>query len=110
MSSFTYAATEISGTGAKERDFFLERLERYHVEWQKYGEREISEFQARQRSRQPGEETDPFDPSDYPRFIYEGLPLMDMLQASLRDVLMLAVWSIVFFMGAYLSFLRYDVR
>jgi len=110
MSSFVYAATEISGTGAEERDHFMKRLERYHADWRKYGEDKIEEFQEQQRKRQQGEEPKPFDPSDYPKFIYEGFPLKDQLQGALRDVLILAVWNIVFFMGAYLSFLRYDVR
>ena len=110
MSSFVYAATEISGTGAEERDHFMKSIERHHADWRKYGEDKIEEFQEQQRKRQQGEEPTPFDPSDYPRFIYRGPLLKDQLQAALRDVLVLAVWNIVFFMGAYLSFLRYDVR
>ena len=110
MSSFVYASTEISGTGGEERDLFMKRLERYHADWRKYGEDKFEEFREQQRKRQQGEEPKPFDPSDYPKFIYEGLSLKDQFQGVLRDVLVLAVWNIVFFMGAYLSFLRYDVR
>ena len=110
LSSFVYAATEISGTGSKERDHFMESIDRHHRDWQKYVEDKIVEFQEQQRKRQQGEDPEPFDPSDYPRFIHKTIALKDQFQGTLRDVLVLAAWNIIFFMAAYLSFLRYDVR
>lgn len=50
------------------------------------------------------------DFSDVPRFTYrETWPDAD-LQTALVDIGMLALWGIVFFVGAYVAMLRYDLR
>jgi len=51
-----------------------------------------------------------FDTSDYPKFVYEHSGLAERVRPILSDFLVLVVWNLVFFMAAYLSFLRYDVR
>lgn len=109
-SSFVYAATEISGTGARERDHFRRQLERYRQDWAKYVEDKIGQYRAQQRASGVGGEGQSFDPSDYPRFPYEPPSLRSQLSGALLDLLLLGVWNVLFFLLAYLSFLRYDVR
>ena len=46
----------------------------------------------------------------YPKFAYEESTLQDRIDSMFADTLVLGVWNILFFMGAYLSFLRYDVK
>ena len=50
------------------------------------------------------------DLSDYPEFRYAELSFNERIKNIFIDILILVVLSIIFFMGAYLSFLRYDVR
>ena len=44
----------------------------------------------------------------YPKFTFAESPLSDRI--AWVDILFLGMWNILFFMGAYLSFLRYDVK
>ena len=110
MAPFVYAATRISAVGAEEREHFLKTLARYHQNWISYAEDKGQEFAAIQRARQEGEEVEDFNMEDYPKFHYEWPPLKDQVQGALTDVLVLAGWTIVLFMLAFVSFLRYDVK
>ncbi|OGG56123.1 MAG: hypothetical protein A3F84_28715 [Candidatus Handelsmanbacteria bacterium RIFCSPLOWO2_12_FULL_64_10] len=51
-----------------------------------------------------------WDISDMPRFAYREVWPQEDLQAALIDVGVLVLWGVVFFAGAYLKMLRYDVR
>lgn len=50
------------------------------------------------------------DASDIPIFRERREPLSDSLNRALVDILILALMNVAFFMGAYLAFLKYDVR
>jgi hypothetical protein len=50
------------------------------------------------------------DVSDMPSFRYEPFTAVAIARDDLIHLLLLALFSIVFFMAAHLSFLRYDVR
>ena len=50
------------------------------------------------------------DLSDAPRFHFSFMPVRERLAEIYGDLLLLALWNVVFFMLAYLSFLRYDVQ
>ena len=109
MAPFVYAAAQISGTGTEEREHFLKTLDRYQRNWISYGEDKNEEFAAIMRARQAGEKAEEFNVEDYPKFHYEAPLLKDQVQGSLKDVGVLAAWTIVLFLGAFVSFLRYDV-
>ena len=109
MAPFVYAATRISATGEKEREHFLKAIDRYQQNWISYAEDKSEEYMAIMRARQAGEEAEEFNVEDYPKFHYEAPLLKDQVQGALKDVLVLAVWTIVLFLGAFMSFLRYDV-
>jgi len=103
LSPFVYSVADISDTGVKERDHFLKTLSLYKDKWTQYVYSKITVGSVQGGGEQ-------FDTSDYPKFIYEESPLNDRIKGIFTDLLILAVWNILFFMGAYLSFLRYDVR
>jgi len=50
------------------------------------------------------------DASGIPIFHERREPLSDSLKRAMADILILAMMNFVFFLGAYLAFLRYDVR
>ena len=110
MAPFVYAATRISEVGAEEREHFLKTIERYYQNWVSYAEDKSAEFMAIQRARQQGEEAEDFNTEDYPKFHYDWPPLKDQVQGALMDVLVLSGWTILLFMLAFMSFLRYDVK
>jgi hypothetical protein len=52
----------------------------------------------------------PIDPKELPLFLYQKMTLHEILNHSLLDLSLLVLLNIVFFVAAYLKFLRYDVR
>ena len=100
FASFAYAASDLAGTGIRDRNLFLDQLPQYR--------REITDFgldayiEANKRDDWRSRTID-----GYPQFTYEDSVISDRL--NWIDILILCVWNIIFFLGAYLSFLRYDV-
>jgi ABC-type transport system involved in multi-copper enzyme maturation permease subunit len=102
LSSVVYAIGDLSGTGMKERNRFLKALNRYQGTFITYAFNKGIELAEG--------EVENLDTSDYPKFIYKESKLGDRIRGVFSDFLTLVIWNIVFFMAAYLSFLRYDVR
>lgn len=102
-SSFAYAAAGLAGTDIRERHRFQESLTHFRRELTPYTTELLSEAwrEGRQNERR--------DFSGRPQYEYAQTSIRERLNGVLVDVLILAGWSVVFFMGAYLSFLRYDV-
>ena len=53
---------------------------------------------------------DPINPREIPPFIFKSVPFKDVFGSALIDLGILALFNLVFFAGAYVAFLRYDVR
>jgi ABC-type transport system involved in multi-copper enzyme maturation permease subunit len=108
LSNLVYLVTDLSSTGMKNREYF----DRLRVAWSssfgEYRERKIGEM----RRQDPAVDAwnTPVDMSDRPAFIYRQEPLVDRLKETLVYFMLLAVFNLVFFSAAFLSFIRYDVR
>ncbi len=100
LSSFAYAASDLAGTGIADRNRFLKLLPEYR--------REITTFGFQTRIDASLNDEDSRTIEGYPKFIFEESVLGDRI--AWIDILFLGMWNILFFMGAYLSFLRYDVK
>ena len=120
VSCYTYLVSELSGTGVKEPDNFMENAQRYQDEVKraiydnilvkiyggpKKGET-VSEF------KMSGETVEGFDPkqASIPDMRYQYTTLTEALEASWTDILLLFLFSILFFTGAFLLLRKYDVR
>ena len=55
------------------------------------------------------EDEDWFDPGDVPRLSVFSESLSEAFDAALFDILLLAVFNVLFFLLSYVLFLRYDV-
>lgn len=53
---------------------------------------------------------EPIDPQEIPAFTFRDASLAESVGAALPDMGILALFNILFFAGAFLAFLRYDVR
>ena len=102
-------------------EVFVEALKSYSQTWSEYSaekQKAWREFMEKRRNSDGGmrmtsadmEQFNNLDLSDYPRIDFEYLPVAERLSQIYTDILLLVIWNILFFMGAYLSFLRYDVR
>ena len=108
LAVFTYLATDLTSTGMKNAAYF----ERVSGVWSRafwdYARKKIADLQAKDPA------TDWWntaaDMSDRPRFEYREEGLGARVQAALPEFLLLLGTGLVFFVLAYVSFLRYDVR
>jgi hypothetical protein len=85
---------------------FMEQSRQYRREWVDYL-REEKIFSSRRWFTTESEE--PFDLSRIPRFKERSESIGSSLQRALPDIMILTLLNILFFMGAFLSFLRYDL-
>ena len=100
LASFTYAGTDLAGTGIRDRSRFRDLIPQYRRDMTEFGAAAMADASLNQRWRQARL-------IDYPEFVYEESDISDRI--NWLDILLLAVWSLVFYMAAHLSFLRYDV-
>ena len=56
------------------------------------------------------EEEKPIDPHELPPFEYRPIPFMQTLSQAIPDMGILTLFNVIFFIGAFVGFLRYDVR
>ena len=84
---------------------FMEQTRQYRREWVEYL-RDEKIFSSRRWFTTEFEE--PFDLSRIPRFKEQSEGISGSLQRAVPDIMILAVLNILLFMGAFISFLRYD--
>ena len=85
---------------------FMEQTRQYRREWVDYL-RDEKIFSSRRWFTTEFE--DPIDLSRIPRFNEQSEGIDNSLQRASLDIMILAVLNMLFFMGAFISFLRYDV-
>ena len=85
---------------------FMEQTRQYRREWVEYL-RDEKIFSSRRWFT--AESKEPFDLSRIPRFKEQNESIGNSLQRALPDIMILTVLNILFFMGAFVSFLRYDL-
>ena len=85
---------------------FMEQTRQYRREWVEYL-RDEKIFSSRRWFTTESEE--PFDLSRIPKFKEQSEGIGSSLQRAVPDIMILVVLNILFFMGAFISFLRYDV-
>ncbi len=108
--SYLFAATRLAGTGPNLFDYFQKALDRFHQGHDEFRQsmysRDIMEWtQSGPKVKDP----DWFDAENLPRFDMFAESLDDSFDAALFDILLLAVFNVLFFMLSYTIFIRYDV-
>lgn len=105
--NFVYVATDLSGTGLRSLDYFGRVREEYSSVFRPYLNGKVKEA----TQKDPTFTSNSFiDLSDRPRFSYEEEPLKDRLAAVLPYWGVLLFFNVVLFAGAFVGFIRYDVR
>jgi ABC-type transport system involved in multi-copper enzyme maturation permease subunit len=118
LTSFTLAALDLGSAGLAQEARFVDAVKVHAGTWADYVAEKsapLDELRNRSRSgehvsREDWQRLGKGDFSDYPRFEFEPMAIANRLSSVYVDVLLLAVWGVVFFMAAHLSFLRYDVQ
>jgi len=116
MTSFTLASLDLAAAGITQEERYVDALQAFSEKWGVYAEEKQADFRrvmAENRGRMTPELTEQFnhvDLSDAPQFQFSHMPVGDRLTLIYPDVLLLVLWNVIFFMGAWLSFVRYDVQ
>ena len=100
--SVSYAAMSLAQTGLQRDLRFQAAVRDYRAIFTRYYDRKSDELVNQSENRQ--------DLSDLPDFNFQDEPLSASLDRALPDLGFLVVWCFVLFAGAYVNFLRYDVR
>jgi ABC-type transport system involved in multi-copper enzyme maturation permease subunit len=104
---FLYIATDLTGTGLRSLDYFDRVAGRYLDDYYSYQGKKVAEA-AR---KDPTFDSNSYlDIGDRPRFSYREEPLKDRLNGILRYWGILVLINVILFAGAFVGFLRYDVR
>lgn len=108
LAVFTYLATDLTSTGMKNAAYFGRVSGVWDRAFWDYARKKIADLEA----KDPGTDwwNTAVDMSDRPRFEYREEGLGARVQAALPEFLLLLGYGLVFFVLAYVSFLRYDVR
>ena len=104
--SFVFAVTDLAGTGVGLFDAFRRGHRRFTDEFREWGWEWTSAFREND-DKHPDEGW--FQLESIPSLRVDEARLDDTVDAVLMDVLLLLVFSVLFFMLSYLFFLRYDV-
>jgi hypothetical protein len=104
-SALTFGSMTLARTGIDEFDRFLASVRAYKPIYTKW----INSKLGTSFNLQTGEQTK-INIDDMPQHVYEPEWLSRSLVRAIPDFALLTVMIIVFFVGAYVSFLRYDVR
>jgi len=104
---YAFTATDISGTGMRSLRYFEGITEEYSgVLWDYLQKKEVAA-----KARDPLFDENSFiDLGDRPRFEYREEPLRARLKGVLPYWGVLLVFNCIFFAGAFVAFIRYDVR
>ncbi len=107
FSSFMYVLLAAGGEDAGNERVLRKQLIEYKGRIADYGfKKEGEQLEAQLK----GEKNPKYSCSDYPRFQMPVMTMPHLLGGVVLDVALLLIWNAVFFMGAYMSFLRYDAR
>jgi ABC-2 type transport system permease protein len=97
--SFSFAVSDVTGTGLAEQARFEAAVEEYRKEFKRF-----------LRVRKEAEQYQDVDVADVPVFAFNPEPLGTALRSSLADVASLAFLTLALFAVTYMRMLRYDVR
>jgi ABC-type transport system involved in multi-copper enzyme maturation permease subunit len=108
LAVFMYLATDLTSTGMKNAAYFGRVSGVWDRAFWDYARKKIADLEA----KDPGTDwwNTAVDMSNRPRFEYREEGLGARVQAALPEFLLLLGYGLVFFVLAYVSFLRYDVR
>ncbi|MCG3120541.1 MAG: hypothetical protein ALAOOOJD_03285 [bacterium] len=114
--AFSLATTNLVGTSLELKQQYLNAATDYQQAYAKFMKEKtgmlLGGFRIMAFRSGDGQEAkkDPINPREIPPFVFKTVPLQDVFGAALVDLGILALFNLIFFSGAYVVFLRYDVR
>jgi ABC-type transport system involved in multi-copper enzyme maturation permease subunit len=115
MMVYTFLCEGIAGTGLHRFESFYSQVKKYRNEWQQWLLAEDKKDKDSFHILSNEEWIPPFsrkkiDFGHLPGFSEKPIPIADAIQYGMLDGVLLMLFNLIFFMGAYVAFLQYDVR
>ena len=108
--AFKNATVNLAGTGTERHRRFSDSFVRYFTEQYFTWRRVWGDAYGLKRANPDKYGKHEWDISGLPRFMYREAWPENELRATLVDVGVMALWGLLFFTGAFVATLRYDVR
>lgn len=114
--AFSLATTNLVGTSLDLKQNYLQAATDYQQTYAKFMKEKTGMMTGgfRVMAFRSGDHAeakkDPINPHEIPPFVYASTPLQDVIGAAILDLGVLALFNLVFFAGAHVAFLKYDVR
>jgi ABC-type transport system involved in multi-copper enzyme maturation permease subunit len=108
LSDFSYLATDLSSTGIRNQAHFSRISLLFSQAFFDYMLQRVAALQKKDPATDWWNTA--LDMSDRPRFEFREEELAGRVKAALPAFAVLIVYGLIFFAGAYFSFVRYDVR
>jgi len=114
-SAFSLAAAELAGTSLDLQAQYLAQVSAYQERYAAFQQEKTGRSSGGIRmviktSSEEEDEPGPIDPAELPEFVWRPPTMGEVVQAGVFDLSVLALFNLVFFTGAFVAFLRYDVR
>jgi ABC-type transport system involved in multi-copper enzyme maturation permease subunit len=115
LTSYNLAAYDLAAAGVAQERRWIDELKAYSETWGTYAQEKREALAIEQtlpdgRTVTTMDQSRELDLSDAPAFDFRYMPVGDRLGEVAGDLLLLVLWNVIFFMLAYLSFLRYSVQ
>lgn len=114
--SFSLASSNLVGTSLILKQHYLEEAGKYQQAYASFirektgGSLMGGRVMMFRTTDGEEEKRNPIDPHAIPPFVYQAIPLNRAVQTAIFDFGLLVFFNVVFFAGAFISFLRYDLR
>ena len=109
--SFALAASDLAGTSLELKQRFTESANLYQETYAAFINEKTDGMGGGWWSRMNSDdEAEPIDPYELPVYEYEEPETGEFINGALPDMGILMVFNLLFFAGAFIRFLKYDVR
>ncbi len=105
VASYVYASTDMGATGVRHEERLINSLRNYQRQFVRF----VGE-QTDESGSVFGSDDEEYDIDTLPDFTYTSENLGERFESRMVDVLMLVLFTVVFFMAAFFSFLKADVN
>jgi ABC-type transport system involved in multi-copper enzyme maturation permease subunit len=113
-SAFSLAAAGLAGTSLGLPEEHIEQVAAYQERYAAFQREKTGRSSGGIRMMiKTGDEEDepgPINPADLPEFVWRQATTAEVIRAGVFDLSVLTLFNLLFFAGAFVAFLRYDVR
>jgi ABC-type transport system involved in multi-copper enzyme maturation permease subunit len=115
---FSLAASNMVGTSIELKQHFLNEAYGYQQSFAEFMKEktgmnlggDVLLFRMKRGGDDEQEQEKPINPAELPVFEYHPIPLSKIMNKAMIDIGLLVLFNIIFFVGAFVRFLKYDVR